>query len=249
MLGCVCLSASAQAETTTVYYSISSGTGFFINREYLVTNAHVVRGCEKVSLAGAVSVDEAQVVTLDDEHDLALIRSSVAPQEFAPLRLDIDNMKAGDNILLYGYPGEKGIRGEATSAAAKVEKMEYNSIGKPWQFYITDVVQQGNSGGPVLDNSGNVIGVTVGMMELKTVNPYTQEQYSQRKLGVAISLRALQYFVEGQGVYIQWGGSNLLTYENGVLEDNAKRYIVNVQCRKQVDPPTDIPQPPEEQQQ
>jgi len=232
------LSTPSQAQYIE-YFSVQSGTGFFVNRDYLVTNAHVVRECKHVVISGAVAVQNAEVIVLDNERDMALIKSSAGVSNFAPLRTDIDSMQVGDSVMLVGYPGEKGAAGEVSVAEAKVQRLERSAVGNPWQFYISDVVAHGNSGGPVLDNSGNVIGMVMGIMELKTINMLSREKISEERLGVAISLRALQHFLENQGVYIQWGGSNLLTYTNSILEENARRYIVNVQCRIKTDAPTE----------
>jgi V8-like Glu-specific endopeptidase len=228
------------------YFKVQSGTGFFVNRDYLVTNAHVVRECKNVVINGAVPEQEAEVVVLDEEHDMALIKSKAEVSNFAPLRIDINTMKAGDNVIIVGYPGEKGASGEVTVSQAIVKKLEMNDVGNPWQFYISDAVQHGNSGGPALDSSGNVIGMVMGMMELKTMNMVSNEEISKERLGIVISLRAIQHFLENQGIYVQWGGSNLLTYAGDIIEENARRYIVNVQCRKKTD--VKIIQPQEQPQ-
>lgn len=222
--------APAQAQQV-FYFRVQSGTGFFVNREYVITNAHVVKGCTKVDLSGGVTQRDAEVVATDEERDLALIRSQAQPTQFAPLRMDIDSLQPGDEVIIIGYPGAEGMQDRYTVARAKVEKLELNQIGNPWNFYISNVVQHGNSGGPVLDGAGNVIGVVVGMMRLDTMNTLTQEKISEERLGAAISLRALQRFVEDHGVYVQWAGSGLLTYMDSSLEDNIKTYTVHVQCK------------------
>lgn len=228
------------------YYTVQSGTGFFVNRDFLVTNAHVVQECKDkdVVISGPIPEQQARVAALDVEHDMALIKSDAAVSNFAPLRIDINTMKVGDSVMLVGYPGEKGAQGEVTVSEGKVQRLEFNAYGNPWQFYISDAVRQGNSGGPVLDNSGNVIGMVMGMLEVRTYNKLSNEQLSQEKLGVAITLRALQKFLEDQGVFTQWGGSNLIMYANNILEENARRYIVNVQCRLRTSSPQE-PQPQE----
>lgn len=228
---------SAPAQTIVQYYAVQSGTGFFVNRDFIVTNEHVVEGCSRVDISGPLTLEGAEVVLTDKERDLALIKSSVTPQEFAPLRMDIDGMKPDDGVVLFGYPGESGMHGQYTFAKAKVEKMEFDTIGSPWQFYISDVLQHGNSGGPVLDMSGNVIGVAVGRMQLKTMDMATNQQIGERRLGVVISLRALRDFLESHGIFVQWGSSGLLTLGDSTLMDNAKNFIVNVQCRMKTDGP------------
>jgi S1-C subfamily serine protease len=102
--------------------------------------------------------------------------------------------------------------------------------GNPGQFYISDVVEHGNSGGPVFDASGNVIGVVVAITSINTVNQSTKEIVAEKKVGVVIDLGTLKDFLLAHGVFTQWSGS-YLTMNNGYIEDRAKDYIVNVQCR------------------
>jgi len=221
-------SASAQE---TEYYRVESGTGFFVNREFIITNAHVVKGCESVVINGAVPEQNAEVTVHDDERDLALIRANQEPPEFAPMRMDIDKLREGDKVLVIGYPGAKGREGHYTVAQAQVMKLDTGIIGAPGQFYITDIVEHGNSGGPVLDTSGNVIGVVVSKVTLGHVNPVTGAMLSEEHAGGVITLKALQQFLFDHGVFTQWSGSGLLLFSDEFLESRAKNYLVNVQCR------------------
>jgi hypothetical protein len=62
------------------------------------------------------------------------------------------------------------------------------------------------------------------------VNARTRAEISEQNMGVAITLDTLKQFLLDNGVYTQWGGSGLL-YADSYIEDHAKNYIVNVQCR------------------
>ena len=241
---CVFLSAgSGRAEVITQYYQVHSGTGFFINQMYLVTNAHVVNGCSKVVIKGAVSEHQASVQVLDTEHDLALLQTNQPPREFAPLRFNIDDLKAGDQVFVIGYPGEEGARGQYKMAQAQVVELANNVKGNPGQFYISDVIDHGNSGGPVFDGSGNVIGVVVAKSTLTTINQATGEKLSEQHVGVAISLNTLKEFLSDHVAYTELSGSGLL-YNNDYIEGHAKDYIVNVQCRMLMDHPPRPGEPP-----
>lgn len=220
------------------YFHVQSGTGFMVSRGRIITNAHVVRGCKNVDLSGAVTEKNAEVLGTDEEHDLALIKSESETYNFAPLRLEVDSLKVGDDVIVMGYGGELGLQDRTTFVKAKVEKLELNSVGNPWHFYISNVVQHGNSGGPVLDMAGNVIGVVVGMLQLNTVNSITNEKISEQNMGAVITLRALQQFVQEHGVYVRWSDSSgLLMYGDSTLEDTAKSFVVHVQCRQKMDGP------------
>ncbi len=217
------------------YFKVQSGTGFFVNQAYIITNAHVVRGCNKVSIKGAVPEGSADVQVMDDEHDLALLETYRPPNQYAPLRFNIDELKTDDKVYVIGYPGEAGMRGEYTVAEAQVAKLAHDVQGNPWQFYITDVVEHGNSGGPVFDTSGNVIGVVVAKSVISTVNAVTQEKLSEQHVGVVITLNTLKDFLQQHGIYYEWVGSGLYNYDTGYITDRARGYIVNVQCRMPTD--------------
>jgi S1-C subfamily serine protease len=227
------LPVCAQAQQRVMrmeYFKVQSGTGFYVNDEYIVTNQHVVNGCDHVSVKGAVPEHTALVKVADETRDLALIQTDRAPEEIAPLRYNIEGLKAGDKVYVIGYPGEEGTKGQYRVATGQVQDVKPEMGGKPGWFYISDIVEHGNSGGPVFDTSGNVVGVVVAKTVLETVNARTRAEISEQNMGVAITLDTLKQFLLDNGVYTQWGGSGLL-YADSYIEDHAKNYIVNVQCR------------------
>lgn len=225
-------------------YSVLSGSGFFVNREYVVTNAHVVTGCTRAVIKGAVREHEVEVKFVDTTHDLALLHTGEAPDEIAPLRFNIDDLKGGDRVVIVGFPGDAGARGEYKLVEAQIEDLSRKLKVDPGTFYVTDVVEHGNSGGPVFDTSGNVIGVVVAKTDFTLRNPQTNALLEERHLGVAISLSTLKQFLFERGIFAQWNSSGMLMFSNNYIEDQAKRYVVNVQCRIPVgyNPPPVQPQ-------
>ena len=210
-------------------YMISSGTGFFVNRQDIVTNNHVIKGCSEVIIKGAVAEQKAHVKSVDAEHDLAIIESLTPPSEFAPLRFNIDDLKTDDKVLLIGYPGEAGIRGETTIATSNIIDIKLNDSDKTKWLYINDVVEHGNSGGPVFDTSGNVIGVVVAKAVFSQFYTGTTEKAGEQNAGVVITLATLKQFLLNNGIFNEWSGSGLV-YQDSYIVEKAKSYIVNVQC-------------------
>jgi len=60
-------------------YHVYAGTGFFVNRQDIITNAHVVEGCKDVIIKGGVPEHKAIVKFTDKEHDLAVIETDMPP--------------------------------------------------------------------------------------------------------------------------------------------------------------------------
>ncbi len=224
-----------------IKFNVQSGTGFFVNRHDIITNAHVIDGCKDVVVKGAIPEHEATVKFIDKEHDLAVIETNMPPPQFAPLRYNIDDLKTGDKVMVIGYPGEAGARGEYKVAEARVEDIKFNNADNSKWLYITDVVEHGNSGGPVFDMSGNVIGVVVAKAVITTSNVETHQVIKQQTAGVVITLKTLQQFMFSNGIFSELVGSGVI-FADSYIEQRARDYIVNVQCRIRVSSNAEFPE-------
>ncbi len=135
----------------------ASGSGFFITDDgYLITNDHVVKDATKVRLVTSAGLIDAKVVQVDAANDLALLK---AEGRFAPLPI-ISSRAAhlGNPVATVGFPniGMQGFapkfaRGEIASLSGAGDDARYFQISVP--------VQPGNSGGALVDEHGNVVGV------------------------------------------------------------------------------------------
>jgi S1-C subfamily serine protease len=152
---------------------ISSGSGIVIGAKgEVLTNAHVVEGCQKITVKDASGNPETAVlVARDERNDLAVIRlawpaSSVAVfREGAPIR-------AGDAIVALGYPlsglpsSDANVSvGNVNALAGLHDDSRYLQISAP--------VQPGNSGGPLLDVSGHLIGIVTAKLDAVRVARFT----------------------------------------------------------------------------
>ena len=141
----------------------STGTGFVVSDDgYLVTNAHVVEGASSVTVKiGDGSTQAAKVVGTDTSSDIALLKADPGEQKLEPLALaDSDDLHVGDATFAIGNP--YGLERTLTTGVVSALDRE---ISAPNGFSIDGVVQTdaalnpGNSGGPLLDSAGRVIGV------------------------------------------------------------------------------------------
>lgn len=140
------------------------GTGFVVAPHRVVTNAHVVAGTDQASTETAHGRLEATVVFYDPKTDIAVL--SVPDLDAPPLRIAPDPVGPGQDVIALGYPldgpytAEPGrvrervnLRGPDIYDTSSVVRDVYTVRGK---------VQSGNSGGPLVEPDGEVVGVVFG---------------------------------------------------------------------------------------
>jgi len=164
-----------------------TGSGFFVSKMgHVITNAHVVQSCNKVTIGDNANKQvPAEVVNTDKSNDLALLKLSSLEMASAesksliqklgivvvPLAskglLRSEDVRLGEKILVAGYPF-----GDAFSNSIKVTTGVVSSIrgvgDDSGQFQLDAAVQPGNSGGPIYDSSGNIVGVVISQLNKRT---------------------------------------------------------------------------------
>jgi S1-C subfamily serine protease len=140
------------------------GTGFVVAPQRVITNAHVVAGTDRVQVETSEGTLDASVVSYNPEVDVAILR---VPGLRAPvLSLAAKPAPSGLSGLVLGYP----LDGPYTASAARVRDRIhlrgpdiYNASTVVRSVYtVRAVVRSGNSGGPLLDGSGQVLGLVFG---------------------------------------------------------------------------------------
>ena len=226
----------ALAQQQTVYYHYLSGTGFVINKEgNVITNAHVVKDCRSISILTANGEEQATLVAADTKHDLAVLKTPYLSPSVAPLRWNISDLRVGDEVVVMGYPGKEGALGHYQFKKTKVTSLRGPGGQERW-IQLASVAAQGNSGGPVLDTSGNVIAVITGMtLSYKADGNGNPEGVPLSQADVAIPLVALQDFLQQQAIGFYESSSDGHGYADGALRDNAHHFIVPVRCIQTVE--------------
>lgn len=139
-----------------------AGTGFFVNRlGHIVTNFHVVSECTAVGAQHGDSAGEVTFVAGDPSNDLALLKwTGQVPSDTVTLRQGRD-VSIGEGVMAVGFPFSQFL-----GSQPKVTTGIVSSTAGPADdvriLQVTSPVQPGSSGGPLLDESGNVVGVVVG---------------------------------------------------------------------------------------
>jgi S1-C subfamily serine protease/Holliday junction resolvasome RuvABC ATP-dependent DNA helicase subunit len=169
----------------------SSGTGFFVTVDgYVVTNAHVVEGYEDAKVVcGLAEPIPAQVLARDAANDLALLKVDITSDHVATLRAGV---RIGEEIAAFGYPlqGMLAAGGNFTFGNVSALAGFKNDSGL---IQISAPIQPGNSGGPVVDQNGNVIGVVVS-------NLGSHAKGTAQNVNFAIKVNVLTAFLDLHGV-------------------------------------------------
>jgi hypothetical protein len=141
----------------------STGTGFFITEDgYLMTNLHVIDKATKILVKTKDGELPAKLVKIDARNDLAVLK---VEGKFNPLPVASSRgVSLGAEVFTVGYP-HVSVQG----LSPKLTKGAINSLAgvkdDPRHFQVSVPIQPGNSGGPLVDERGNVVGVVVAALD------------------------------------------------------------------------------------
>ena len=154
---------TSAASSLTAAEVIASGTGFAVSPGgHILTNAHVVSGCSKVTARiGGVEL-QAQVVSIDTQNDLALLKISGAFSTVLPLR-EGARVQLREPVVAFGYPLPGVVSSSLNMTTGNISALAgLGDDARSLQF--TAPIQPGNSGGPLVDASGNVVGIVTSKL-------------------------------------------------------------------------------------
>jgi len=145
----------------------ASGSGFAVSSKgHVVTNHHVIDGCQSIKIHFKGKVIPTTIINFDPGNDVALLKGDFTPSHILPLSNEKTELL--QDVFVAGYPF-----GNKISTSIKVTKGIISSltgIGNNFSnFQIDAALQPGNSGGPILNNKGNVIGVAVAKLDRKYI--------------------------------------------------------------------------------
>ncbi|MCA9487339.1 MAG: trypsin-like peptidase domain-containing protein [Nanoarchaeota archaeon] len=140
----------------TIRTDIGQGTGFVVEENgYVITNAHVLTGGKFIqAITYEQETKDAQLIGHNEEFDLALLKIS---GKYAPLILEeIENVQIGEKVIAIGNP--LGLQFSVTEGI--ISGVHRRGINGAETYIQTDAaLNPGNSGGPLIDKSGNIVGL------------------------------------------------------------------------------------------
>ena len=190
-----------------------TGSGFFVSKMgHVITNAHVVQNCKKVTIGDNVNKQvPAELINTDRSNDLALLKLSTLEMASAesksliqklgitvvPLAskglLRNEDVKLGEKVLVAGYPFGDTFSNtiKVTTGVVSATRGAGDNSG---QIQLDAAVQPGNSGGPIYDSGGNIVGVVVAQLNKRTFGSFVEN------MNFGIKASTVRQFLVASGI-------------------------------------------------
>ena len=186
---------------------IGSGSGFFVSDQgHIVSNAHVVGVCKKVKAYEAGKEIYLDILATDKVNDIGLVKGKFKNTEY--LNIKTDGAELGEDIVTFGYPLSQTL-----SDSVKLTKGIVSSLSgldnNYSQIQIDAAIQPGNSGGPVVNMNGQVIGIaSAGLSKL-----YMAETAAiiPENVNFAVASQSLTTFLKANKINIGTSASETLS--------------------------------------
>jgi S1-C subfamily serine protease len=150
----------------------ATGSGFMVAGGRALTNAHVVQGCGRVAARNSAGQTvPARVAAVDSRRDLALL---AVPSGFGPPLAfrDTPPLRRGDTVVTYGFPLSGLLSSGPTLTTGDISALA-GLRDNPLHYQISAPVQPGNSGGPLLDAQGHVVGIVTSKLNAARIAQMT----------------------------------------------------------------------------
>ncbi len=152
-----------EGKTSVRITKSGSGSGFFVTPNHIITNNHVTDGCDELSVNNKVFKSKVNLFDTDENTDLSILITGKPNPHFLSFR-DRKPVTTGEQSIALGYPFSSTLGSNIKVTTGNIAALTgfRNNIA---ELQLTSPIQPGNSGGPLLDNNGNVIGVIVSRLE------------------------------------------------------------------------------------
>ena len=186
---------------------IGSGSGFFVTDQgHIVSNDHVVGVCKKVKAYEAGKEIYLDILATDSVNDIGLVKGKF--QNIKYLNIKTDGAELGEDIVAFGYPLSQTLSDSVKLTKGIVSSLTGlgNNIS---QIQIDAAIQPGNSGGPVLNMNGQVVGIaSAGLSKLYMAQ---EANFIPENVNFAVSSQTLTAFLKAHKISIGTSASRTLS--------------------------------------
>jgi S1-C subfamily serine protease len=222
-----------------------TGSGVVIgSRGEILTNSHVVEGCERIAVQFPSDIRQAgTLIARDQRNDLAIVRTDRWPQSVAKFR-EGSPVRAGDAVIALGYPLSGLLAAAANLTVGNVSALAGLANDSRY-LQISAPVQSGNSGGPLLDASGHVVGIVTSKLNAASVARATGD--IPQNVNFAIKAEVARTFLDSSGIIYRASRSEQLLSPADV-GDIARPFTVYIECEQASSRSAAVPTTPPSQQ-
>jgi len=176
---------------------VSTGTGFFVSGDTVVTNFHVVNGCVDLRLRkNGSTLGQARVLATSRGDDLAALRVQTQSKAYLKIRVGAP-IKPAEPVLVFGYPLADALSSAGNTTLGNVTALS-GLRDDSRMIQISAAVQPGNSGGPAVDEAGRLMGVVVSKLNAVAFARLTGD--IPQNVNFAIKATTLVNFLEAHGI-------------------------------------------------
>lgn len=209
--------------------SVSTGTGFFVSTQgHVLTNNHVINGCQSFQVTRTGDLPHtAQLLRTDGTNDLAVLKLDMAgPTPYAVLKQT--GVRVGDQIATFGFPLAGTLSSSGVLTSGNISSLAGMSDDVR-HFQISAPIQPGNSGGPLLDMYGNVVGIT--NMKLNELAAAEEMGSLSQNVNFAIKANVAINFLEAHSIPYETSGLGQTALPLPDIVEKAKSFTVQITCK------------------
>jgi S1-C subfamily serine protease len=190
------------AEAPPATRGVNTGTGFLITTSgHVLTNAHVVDGCTSAEVGSA---GVGAVIAADERNDLAMVKLLNPPLGIEPVTFAREGAPLAATVAALGFPLPTYL-GPGLNITTGIVSNLVGPGGDTSHLQTTAAVQPGNSGGPLVNDRGQVVGVVVAKLDALKVAAATGD--IPQSVNFAIRAEAARAFLAAHGVAASTAGS------------------------------------------
>jgi S1-C subfamily serine protease len=204
------------------YSVVGTGSGYLVDKNgHIVTNEHVVNGCSVITTG---KNNTAELLRADATNDIAIIKTTDT-EKYRPMSFADKDPALGQRIFVSGFPLNQILENlNFTSGTVSSEVGLMQNIN---QFQFTAPIQPGNSGGPILNEYGGVIGMSVATVSNKKFEEMVDTLVQNINFGIRQS--SIQSLLDQESIKYETGNPKWFKNEESVAEE-AKAGTVLIKC-------------------
>jgi len=218
--------STAPAPPAKPTVSVSSGSGFFVSNEgHVLTNNHVVGDCTSIRVfMDQAAAADARIIARDATNDLALLSTGLKPLRMASPR---SSVRLGESVVAFGYPHADVLASSGNFTLGNVTALA--GIGDDSRYLqMSTPVQAGNSGGPLLDQNGTLVGIVTAKLNALKIAAASGDL--PQNVNFALKASTVANFLDTNRIKYA-PGSSTVALKPEDLADQARSMSVFILCK------------------